>query len=83
MVGAIGAGMNDAAVLARLVHETDMDIVMLAGRYTLLEQDSLDDLLPTCAARGVAVVAAGVFNSGILARPEPPRREVQLRRRPG
>ena len=45
-VGAIGAGMNDAAVLARLVRETDMDIVMLAGRYTLLEQDSLDDLLP-------------------------------------
>ena len=66
--------MNDAAVLARLVRETDMDIVMLAGRYTLLEQNSLDDLLPACAERGVAVVAAGVFNSGILARPEPPER---------
>ena len=71
-VGAIGAGMNDAAVLARLVRGTDMDIVMLAGRYTLLEQNSLDDLLPACEERGVAVVAAGVFNSGILARPEPP-----------
>jgi D-threo-aldose 1-dehydrogenase len=72
VVGAIGAGMNDAAVLARLVRETDMDVVMLAGRYTLLEQDSLDDLLPVCEERGVGVVAAGVFNSGLLARPAPP-----------
>ena len=72
-VAAIGAGMNDASLLARLVRETDMDVVMLAGRYTLLEQDSLDDLLPLCAERGVGVVAAGVFNSGLLARPQPSR----------
>jgi D-threo-aldose 1-dehydrogenase len=71
-IGAIGAGMNDAAALARLVRETDMDVVMLAGRYTLLEQDSLDDLLPLCAGRGVGVVAAGVFNSGLLASRQPP-----------
>jgi D-threo-aldose 1-dehydrogenase len=71
VVGAIGAGMNDAAVLASLVRETDMDVVMLAGRYTLLEQHSLDDLLPLCANRRVAVVAAGVFNGGLLARPNP------------
>ena len=71
-VTAIGAGMNHSAPLARLVRETDVDVVMLAGRYTLLDQESLDDLLPACAERGVAVVAAGVFNSGILARPEPP-----------
>jgi D-threo-aldose 1-dehydrogenase len=71
VVRAIGAGMNDAARLARLVRETDMDVVMLAGRYTLLEQDSLDDLMPLCAERGVGVVAAGVFNSGLLARPSP------------
>jgi D-threo-aldose 1-dehydrogenase len=69
---AIGAGMNDASVLATLVGETDMDIVMLAGRYTLLEQDALDDLLPLCTRRGVRVIAAGVFNSGLLARAEPP-----------
>jgi len=69
---AIGAGMNDASVLATLVGETDMDIVMLAGRYTLLEQDALDELLPLCTERGVGVVAAGVFNSGLLARAEPP-----------
>jgi D-threo-aldose 1-dehydrogenase len=59
-------------VLATLVGETDMDIVMLAGRYTLLEQDALDELLPLCTERGVAVIAAGVFNSGLLARAEPP-----------
>ena len=70
-VGAVGAGMNDATVLARIVRETDMDVVMLAGRYTLLEQGSLDDLLPLCEERGVGVVAAGVFNSGLLARRNP------------
>jgi D-threo-aldose 1-dehydrogenase len=71
LVKAIGAGMNDAALLATLVQETDMDVVMLAGRYTLLEQDSLDDLMPLCGARRVGVVVAGVFNSGLLARPTP------------
>jgi len=71
-VTAIGAGMNDSAPLARLVQETDLDVVMVAGRYTLLDQKSLDDLLPACEERSVAVVAAGVFNSGILARSEPP-----------
>ena len=72
VVKAIGAGMNQASMLADLVREADVDVVMLAGRYTLLEQDSLDDLLPLCEERRVGVVAAGVFNSGILARPQPP-----------
>jgi D-threo-aldose 1-dehydrogenase len=71
VVRAVGAGMNDARLLARLVRETDMDVVMLAGRYTLLEQESLDDLLPLCVERDVAVVAAGVFNSGLLAQSKP------------
>jgi len=71
VVRAIGAGMNNAALLARLVRETDIDVVMLAGRYTLLEQESLDDLLPLCVERGVDIVAAGVFNSGLLAQPQP------------
>jgi D-threo-aldose 1-dehydrogenase len=70
-VRAIGAGMNDAAALALLVRDTDMDVVMLAGRYSLLEQGSLDDLMPLCEARAVGVVAAGVFNSGLLARATP------------
>jgi D-threo-aldose 1-dehydrogenase len=72
VVSAIGAGMNQSAMLADLVRETDVDVVMLAGRYTLLEQDALDDLLPVCEERRVAVVAAGVFNSGLLARERPP-----------
>jgi D-threo-aldose 1-dehydrogenase len=71
-VAAIGAGMNHSTPLARLVRETDVDVVMLAGRYTLLDQEALDDLLPACEERGIAVVAAGVFNSGLLARPVPP-----------
>lgn len=71
VVRAIGAGMNQVEMLAEFVRHTDMDVLMLAGRYTLLEQDALDDLLPECQRRGVAVVAAGVFNSGLLARPRP------------
>ena len=67
MVDAIGAGMNQAEMLAALVRHCDVDVLMLAGRYTLLEQDSLDDLLPLCESRGVGIVAAGVFNSGLLA----------------
>jgi D-threo-aldose 1-dehydrogenase len=72
IVSAIGAGMNQSAMLADLVRQTDIDVVMLAGRYTLLEQDALDDLLPLCRERRVAVVAAGVFNSGLLAQARPP-----------
>jgi D-threo-aldose 1-dehydrogenase len=68
-VRAIGAGMNQSAMLARFVAETDMDVVMLAGRYTLLDQEALPDLLPRCAERGVAVMVVGVMNSGVLADP--------------
>ena len=70
-VSAVGAGMNQSAMLAKLVQHTDVDVLMLAGRYTLLEQESLDDLLPLCEERGVGIVAAGVFNSGLLARTQP------------
>jgi D-threo-aldose 1-dehydrogenase len=72
VVAAIGAGMNQAPMLAELARSTDVDVVMLAGRYTLLEQGALDDLLPVCERRGIRVVAAGVFNSGVLARTNPP-----------
>jgi D-threo-aldose 1-dehydrogenase len=71
-IGAIGAGMNQSQMLTDFVKHTDMDLIMLAGRYTLGEQDALDDLLPACQERGVAVVAVGVFNSGLLARDRPP-----------
>ena len=69
VIGAIGIGMNQAAIPARFVRETDIDVVLLAGRYTLLDQSGLDDLLPAAEARGVSVVIGGVFNSGILADP--------------
>src|SRR5579871_490227 len=72
VVSSIGAGMNQAEMLADFVRNTDMDVVMLAGRYTLLEQGALDDLLPLCADRGVGVIMAGVFNSGLLAHDRPP-----------
>lgn len=71
VVGAVGAGMYDSALLTRLVAETDADVVMLSGRYTLLDQRALDDLLPACLSRGVSVLAASVFNSGLLATPRP------------
>ena len=71
VVGAIGAGMADTALLTRLVKEADVDVVMLAGRYTLLDQSALDDLLPACLDRAVSVVAAAVFNSGVLAQSRP------------
>jgi len=67
----VGLGMNFDKVLARFVRESDVDTIMLAGRYTLLEQPALDELLPLCVERGVRVMAAGVFNSGILATPSP------------
>ncbi|MGC5286302.1 aldo/keto reductase [Micromonospora sp. DT231] len=72
VVGAIGAGMNQSAMLARFVRETDVDVMMCAGRYTLLEQGAADDLLPIAENRGVGVVIAGVYNSGLLSRDQPP-----------
>jgi D-threo-aldose 1-dehydrogenase len=71
MVRAIGAGMNNSAPLTQLVRECDLDLVLLAGRYTLLDQSALSDLLPACAERSTSVVIGGVFNSGVLVDPAP------------
>jgi D-threo-aldose 1-dehydrogenase len=71
VVGAIGVGMNQSALPTRFLRETDVDVVLLAGRYTLLEQDGLAELLPEAAARGRSVVIGGVFNSGLLIGPRP------------
>jgi D-threo-aldose 1-dehydrogenase len=68
-VRAIGVGMNQAEMLTRFVTETDIDLVLIAGRYTLLDQSAADTLLPAAVDRGVAVLAGGVFNSGVLAAP--------------
>jgi D-threo-aldose 1-dehydrogenase len=69
VVGALGAGMNQSAMLTRFAREGDFDVFLVAGRYTLLDQDALAELLPTCLERNVAVVVGGVMNSGILAAP--------------
>ncbi|WP_334171706.1 aldo/keto reductase [Sinomonas sp.] len=71
VIGAYGAGMNQSEMLHRFVTATDVDVVMLAGRYTLLEQGAREDLLPACAERGVGVVNVGVFNSGLLSKDRP------------
>lgn len=67
MVGAIGVGLNESDVCARFVRDGDFDCVLLAGRYTLLEQDALDEFLPLCQERNVGIMLGGPYNSGILA----------------
>jgi D-threo-aldose 1-dehydrogenase len=69
VIGALGAGMNYSKQLARLAREGDFDCFLLAGRYTLLDQDALGELLPLCAQKGIAVYLGGPFNSGILGDP--------------
>lgn len=69
LVNAIGVGSNSSDALLRCVQRSELDLVMLAGRYTLLEQPAQEHLLPACIERGVGVVNVGVYNSGLLARP--------------
>ncbi|OMQ40157.1 aldo/keto reductase [Ensifer sp. 1H6] len=66
-VKAIGVGVNEWEVCLEALNQRDFDCFLLAGRYTLLEQDSLDVFLPLCEERGAAVIVGGGFNSGILA----------------
>jgi len=70
-IAAVGAGMNQAEMLTRFAREADFDCFLLAGRYTLLDRIALKELLPVCVERGIAIIAGGVFNSGILADPKP------------
>lgn len=67
-VSAIGLGVNEIEICERVLDHADLDGLLLAGRYTLLEQQALDGLLPRCAARGVSLIIGGPFNSGILVR---------------
>jgi D-threo-aldose 1-dehydrogenase len=69
IIKAIGVGMNQCAIPTRIMKETDIDVVLIAGRYSLLDQEAMEELLPTALARNVDVIVAGVFNSGILANP--------------
>jgi D-threo-aldose 1-dehydrogenase len=68
IVRAIGVGLKGADVCLRFAREVDLDCIMLAGGYTLLEHDALDGLLPYCVAHDIAVIVASPFNSGILAK---------------
>jgi D-threo-aldose 1-dehydrogenase len=70
-IGAVGAGMNQAEMLVRFAREAEFDCFLVAGRYTLLDQSALEELLPLCVQRGIAVILGGVYNSGILADPRP------------
>ncbi|MEV0748954.1 aldo/keto reductase [Streptomyces sp. NBC_01220] len=72
VVKAVGAGMNRTGMLTEFVRRCDVDIVMVAGRHTLLDHSAADELLPLALERGVGVVAAAVYNSGLLAAPRPP-----------
>ena len=66
-IQAFGIGVNEIAICLQAMQHGHLDVILLAGRYTLLEQDALDDLLPACAKAGTSIVIGGPYNSGILA----------------
>ncbi|WP_374332443.1 aldo/keto reductase [Aestuariivirga sp.] len=67
VIKAYGGGVNEWEVCEILTRNSDVDIFLLAGRYTLLEQESLNSFLPLCEKRGIGIVLGGPYNSGILA----------------
>lgn len=68
-IGAVGVGMNQPEMLVRFAREAHFDCFLVAGRYTLLDQTARRELLPLCLERRIAIIAGGVYNSGILADP--------------
>jgi D-threo-aldose 1-dehydrogenase len=71
VIGAIGVGMNQAPLLEWFVRRADLDCVLVAGRHSLLDGQAAATLFPACQHRGVAVLAGGIFNTGLLVRPGP------------
>lgn len=71
LISKIGAGMSNVPALERILRETTVDEIMLAGRYTLMDRSAADSLLPICLEKKVNVVAVGVYGSGLLADPRP------------
>jgi D-threo-aldose 1-dehydrogenase len=67
LIGGLGLGVNDWRVCVDVMARADLDVLLLAGRYTLLDQSALGELMPLCEKRGVAVVIGGPYNSGVLA----------------
>ena len=68
VISAVSAGMNQWEMLARFAREGDFDCFLLAGRYSLLDQSALDELLPLCTEKNIGIMAGGTYNSGILAK---------------
>ncbi len=69
LVKAIGIGMNWCPTSVAIMKETDLNIALIAGRFTLLDQSAQAELYPLALAKKVSIIAAGVFNSGVLANP--------------
>jgi len=67
LVRAIGLGVNDVKIVLDVLREAELDVLLLAGRYSLLDHSALPELLPLCVARGVRIALGGAFNSGLLA----------------
>ncbi len=83
VIGAIGVGMTQWAMPLAFVRETSIDCMVLAGRYTLLEQAGpLETLFPECEARGIGVMLGGIYNSGILATGSGPDARYEYRNAP-
>jgi D-threo-aldose 1-dehydrogenase len=74
-IDGIGIGVNEVEVCLNLLERVELDVILLAGRYTLLDRQAADELLPLCAERGVRVIIGGPYNSGILAQPTASQRE--------
>ena len=70
IVKTIGIGITSNEIPTRFINETDIDVVLIALKYTLLDQSAAIELLPTALKKGVSVIAGGVFNSGILTNPK-------------
>jgi D-threo-aldose 1-dehydrogenase len=74
-IDAIGIGVNEVEVCLFLLERVELDVILLAGRYTLLDRRAADELLPLCQERGVGVIVGGPYNSGILAQPTASQRD--------
>ncbi len=68
VIQAIGVGVNNSDICKRFAEEGEFDCILLAGRYTLLDQSALDDCIPIAEEKNIGIILAGVFNSGILAK---------------
>jgi len=67
-IGAIGIGVNEIAICLDLIERVELDVILLAGRYSLLDRSAAERLIPECGRRGVKLIIGGPYNSGILAR---------------